>query len=323
MRHLKVGLAVCAPPNDCAPIAGLPPKVAAITQTGPGRYLASTKDASFEVDAKTGAVSELADAGPEVVMRLEDGSLLRYEHLAARTRVFRRASNASWTLLDYEKWRAYEFRFLANGLHLFKDSPGMGGQESPYFIDLVLGHPTHLYVVDGLGKKPRRVHTSSQQMDADFFDGGRRVAWWQPGHVNEQEQTRTLGLQVLDVASGAITEVDAVTMGLGRQAPETSSSLRSTWIVHAHGYGLRAEDVATHKRVERALASGEYWLPGVPHNSAYTQHHSRRWSEHIVLGRRLADMTELEVRALPSFTLVLRARVPTHGLREAEWVEDE
>jgi hypothetical protein len=224
-------------------------------------------------------------------------------------------------LLDYEKFRALEFRFLPNGRHLFKHSPGMGGPESNYFTDLVIGHPTHLYVVDALGKKPRRVHSSSQQMDADFLDDGRRIAWWQPGDVDEANKRRVIALQVLELASNKVSTVATVDTGIGRRdPPDASSSLRSTWLVHAHE-GLRADDVVSGKHFEHALASDERLCDAIPHDSTWPRRHGRRWSEHVIVAKRLGDVTELAVLAIPSFAIVYRTRVPTAGLMGADWVE--
>src|SRR5262245_6674810 len=88
VRHFKTGLSGCGA-NGCAPVAGVPSPVAAIVQSGPGRYIASTATSSFEVAIASGIVEELPAAGPGVITRLEDDSLVRYEHFSTRSRVFR------------------------------------------------------------------------------------------------------------------------------------------------------------------------------------------------------------------------------------------
>lgn len=322
VRHQRIGLAVCAREAECAAIPALPEKVASVTQSGPGRYIVTNATSSFEYTVATGTVDELDGAGPEVIARLEDRSLIRYEHLATHSRVLRRAPGENWAVvLAYENLRAYEFRFLPDGRHLFKSSPGMGGPESPYFTDLIVNHPTHLHIVDALGKKPRRVHSSSQQMDADFLDGGRRVAWWQPGSVDEKTNERTIALQVLELATNKVSTIDTVVTPIGRRdAPETSSSLRSTWIVHSD-HVLRADDVASGNRKEYQLGPDERLFEAIPHDSTWPHRHARRWSDHVVVATRLGDVTELAVMSVPSFAVVYRTKVPTFGLMGADWVE--
>jgi hypothetical protein len=327
----------CTRDAECAIVDGLPAGIASIVQSGPSHYIASTATASYDVNVTNNSIEELVGAGPGVIGRLEDGSLIRYEHLASHSRVLRRRGGDNWSvILEYDKLRAYEFRFLPDGRHLFKTSPGMGKAESPYFVDLIIGQPTHLHVVDELGKKPRHVHSSTQQMDAEFLDGGRRIAFWQPGEIDKATNRRTISLQVLDLANNAITNIDTVTTplknlngGTRRDAPEASSSIRSTWIVHAHELAadfrttmLRADDVATRNHVELRLAADEQLFAGIPNDSHYPHRHTRRWSDQIVIGKRLGHVTELAVIAIPSLAVVLRTRVPTQGLYGAEWVDD-
>ncbi len=333
LRQYVYGLAVCAPGAACSALA-LPDKPTAVVQNGPGRYLASTKDETFAWDAASGALQPLG-FGPSVVASLDDGSAIRFEHLSTHSRLLRARGGEPWAVvMAYEKWRPQEFRFLPGGAHLFKDSPGMGGPESPYFTDLVVNHPTHLYVVDAIGGKPRKLHSSSQQMDADFLDGGRRIAFFQPGKVDPQANTRALELSVLDVATRSVSPVAVVITpasvpggGTRRDAPQASSSLRSTWLVFARTFGptfnatsLRASDVATGAFEDHPLAPDERLMHAIPHASLYSHQHGRRHSDHIVIAKGHGPTLELSVLAIPSFETIYRVEVPALGLSGADWV---
>lgn len=333
LRQYVHGLAVCAPSAGCGPLV-LPEKPLAVVQNGQGRYLASTKDETFVWDAASGALQPLG-FGPSVVAALDDGSAIRFEHLSTHSRLLRARGGEPWAaVMAYEKWRPNEFRFLQSGAHLFKDSPGMGGPESPYFTDLVVSHPTHLYFVDAIGGKPRRLHSSSQQMDADFFDGGRRIAFFQPGNVDPQANTRALELSVLDVATRSVSAVSVVLTpasvpggGTRRDAPQASSSLNSTWIVFARTFGptfnatsLRASDVATGAFEDHVLAPDERLMHAIPHASLYSRQHGRRYSDHVVIAKGQGPTLELSVRSIPSFETIYRVEVPAQGLSGADWV---
>jgi hypothetical protein len=293
-------LIVCLEDQTC----GEPSQPVAVVQDQDARYLVSTKDQSFVLNVATGTTEPMAEPG--VMVRLDDGALIKFEHLSRRSRVFHKTKTQDWTaLFAYEKFQALEFRFLRDGRHLFKDSPGMGGQESPYFTDLVLGHPTHLYVVDKIGGKPLRVHTSSQQMDADFIDAGLRIVWWQPGST---DKGRTIHLQVLDPGKTAKTIATVATDFTTRSAPRTSSSLQSRWVVYAADK-VHAIDAATGEQHDLDATL----VPGIPHESVYNHNHTRRWSDHIVV----REGEELRVLAIPSFEVIYRV---TATATAADWV---
>lgn len=327
----------CAPSGigaaaSCTPLPEL--HGARVTQVDVNEYL--VRDApgpkTWLWNAVTGSKQEIAAPPGDIEFRLRDGTLVSFEYRPNYTRVLT-SKGGPWTpVVTHDRLRASNARLLPDGKVLFTSSPAMGGPESPYFVDVLIGHPTFLYLTPSVGGKPHRLDTGPQFMHADLVDNGHFAVYFSPGNVDQAANTRAFAVEAIDTRSNAKKTLSEVKSPMLIQRHSGRAGLRSAppsvafpigpWFLHgldhdASGGAIsyRLQNVVTGAAVDLDTATVGRLVEPVaagllPIGS------QRRWSDHLVVAAQGPDGPELRVIAIPSLEPLLR--VPGGDIRAAD-----
>jgi hypothetical protein len=109
----------------------------------------------------------------------------------------------------------YQVRPAAGGEGqiLYTSNPGLGGNESSFYVDLVFGSPETLHWLSKPGAAPKALARHDCIRAPRFVDEG-RVAFWRNGAIDEQAGTKTWVLATVGTAAdkGAAKEQDVATL---------------------------------------------------------------------------------------------------------------
>jgi hypothetical protein len=356
----RSGFSICARTGDdleatcsAASIPGAPGHMEIAWRNAPGQYLVplgdDPKTAGMGLwDAAASSVKPLRgiqfDRFEAPILVLGDGSMLRQQALSTFTRVLRAKPGGPFLpIASLDALHGYEHRFSPAGQVMFKRTPGMGGAESEFFIDVVKNSSTALYYAPSLDAPPKRLATRDQFMEADFIDGGRSIAYFRPGVADEKKNERTFTLETVDTdtaAEHAWGEVKAPLKGSSmgrpvyfRAAPPAVFFPQKPWILHGVAHDerfaprvLRLVDVSTGERFDFALEENEALLEHVPRGGMVTLGYELGRSDAPVIVTCSGGETGLprpcRVRALPSFEVVMTVNAPPFTAA-ADWLPDE
>lgn len=224
--------------------------------------------------------------------------------------------------------KAGDFAFLPDGRHLFKTAPLMGAAESAYFTDVIVGQKVTLHYVGALGGKPTPLVARDQTLHPDFVRDGASIVYWAPGRLDVQTAFRSLYLERVDVADGAVTRLEElVTPITMRGTPETLHHGRSRFVVHTtHGAngkesGVRVVDVEAKAVVDVPLAADESLArPFNPTHAGNWPWCERRDDDVLILRRPVDGGVHVRVLSLPGLDTVLEATVPTPHVTAIDWI---
>lgn len=225
--------------------------------------------------------------------------------------------------------KAGDFAFLPDGRHAFKTAPLMGGPESQYFVDVIAGQKVTLHYVSALGGKPKPLVTRDQILHGDFVLGGASIVYWAPGRLDVKKSLRTLLLERVDVATGAVERLEELTTPFTmRGTPETEHHTSSRFVVHvaydAEGAeSVRVVDVGSGETKSLALGPKETLArPFNPAHAGTWPWWERRDDDVLVLQQKLQDGVVVRVLALPSLDPVLETTLPFPNVSAIDWVRD-
>lgn len=204
------------------------------------------------------------------------------------------------------------FEYAPDGSHVYSIVPAMGGKESPYFSDWVIGSKTTLYLTRSKGK-PKSIVTGDCIRDARLVANGAYAVFWEAGPVDMQGKTKAWRLRTVRLSDGAVTTVADVVDNLmgSRGVPEEFWAFQGQpWIVHvaslkASKKGPReyvVYNVETGTRSSFTLAAGDrlYKYGGREYNMLLF---------HPYLVAKRGD--SLVVLTVPDLNTVLEAPLPT------------
>ena len=169
------------------------------------RFLWTYDDTSFRIADPLAGTSRAVALPPGKGFRhglalAEDGALwwsLQQRTTAPLTRTF----EGRHALLVSGPGRGqYQVRPAgAGGQIVYTSNPGLGGNESSYYVDLVFGSPETLHWLAAPGTAPRSL-ARHDCIRAPHFVDENRVAFWRNGAVDEQAGTKTWILSLVGTA---------------------------------------------------------------------------------------------------------------------------
>lgn len=287
-----------------------------IIQNTAGKYILKKDKIDNVWDVKDGSIKKVPRIPGEygTVQFIMNNTAIGYKFRFSKTQLLyattRRSKKVRW---KYVKPKTTEFQFLEDGRHLFVKQPGMGKDESLHFIDIVTRHPQMLFYSKGFRSRPREIAKMGPGkgfMNPHFINEGKQIAYWKPGEVDSDANTRKLTLEVIDVKSRKTKELFTVTTyskSRGgyyvRDAPITTFFGNHPFVMvfNQHAIGGQPDyytivNTKTGEKKELAIRSGSMEINPITTHPLYPRLPGTNYSRYILRGRKTgAKSIEIEV----------------------------